>query len=360
MKRDKILAGFVVIAGLSCHTPNMAFTAADKSDGAIVKPLYITEQVANDADDPAVWINRNDPSKSLIIGTDKDMDGSLYVFDLKGKIIHDKTVKGLKRPNNVDIEYGLSLNGKLVDIAVTTERYTHKLRVFSLPDMKPIDNGGLEMFVGDVQPEYRDLMGIALYRDRAGKIFAFVGRKAGPAEGYLGQYLLEDDGKGNVKASLVRKFGSFSGRKEIESIAVDDALGFVYYSDERVGVKQYYADADKGNEQLAIFGTSGFAADHEGISIYQLTDSTGYILVSDQGANRFRIFSREGNKANPYDHRLLKTVNVSARQSDGSEVVSVPLGIDFPKGLFVVMSDERTFHLYRWEDIAGNELFSIQ
>lgn len=353
MKRNKWLAGILLLSTISCQTQK-----GSGSDGPVVKPLFITEKVEYDTDDPAIWVNKQDPSKSLIVGTDKDLNGALYVFDLTGKIIHDKTIKGLKRPNNVDIEYALMLNGKPVDIAVVTERFTHKLRVYSLPDMKAIDNGGLEMFEGEEQPEFRDLMGIALYRDKTGKVFAFVGRKTGPADGYLGQYLLEDDGTGNVKATLVRKFGSFSGKKEIEAIAVDDALGYVYYSDEGVGVKQYYADAEKGNEQLSIFATSGFAADHEGISIYQLTDSTGYILVSDQGANRFRIYSRAG-KNGPYDHQLLKTVNVKARESDGSEVVAIPLGPHFPKGLFVVMSTDRTFHFYRWEDIAGKELSTI-
>jgi len=56
-------------------------------------------------------VNSSDPSKSLILGTDKDLDGALYVFDLEGKIQEDKTVRGLKRPNNVDIEYGLKLKG---------------------------------------------------------------------------------------------------------------------------------------------------------------------------------------------------------------------------------------------------------
>ncbi|RFM27892.1 3-phytase [Deminuibacter soli] len=324
-----------------------------------VKPTVVTQPVAHDADDPAVWINAANPAASLVIGTDKDQDGALYVFDLNGRILPDKTVKGLQRPNNVDVAYSLLLQNKPVDIAVTTERYTHKLRIYSLPDMQPVDNGGIEMFVGDNEPEYRDLMGIALYKDKAGQVFAFVGRKKGPANGYLGQYLLQDDGTGKVKATLVRKFGSFSGKKEIESIAVDQRLGYVYYSDEGVGVKQYYADAAKGNTQLALFGTTGFAEDHEGISIYSLSDSTGYILVSDQGANRFRVFRREGNAAAPFEHPLLKVVDVSATQSDGSETIAQPMGPKYPKGLFVAMSNDRTFHIYRWEDIAGKELSVI-
>ncbi|MEI2273418.1 phytase [Sphingobacterium sp. ML3W] len=336
---------------VSCNNPKTNTPATDS-----IKPVFVTDAVRYDSDDPAIWVNKTDPSKSLVIATDKDADGALFVYDLQGKIVKDKVVSNLKRPNNVDIAYGLIIGGKSVDIAVTTERMTHKLRVFSLPDMKPIDQGGLDMFVGETEPDFRDLMGIALYTSPKGEIYAIVGRKNGPKEGYLGQYLLTDNGAGAVKATLVRKFGSFSGKKEIEAIAIDNELGYIYYSDEQVGVKQYYADPAKGNQQLALFATEGFKEDHEGISIYKLTDSTGYILVSDQGANRFQVFSREGTKANPFEHTHLKTVPVMAMQSDGSDVVSSRLNDTFQHGLFVAMSDDKTFHYYRWEDIAGQEL----
>lgn len=328
-----------------------------KPDTTAVKPVIITEPVKYDTDDPAIWVNPTDPTKSLVIGTDKNADGALYVFDLNGKIIKNKVITGLKRPNNVDLAYGLVLSGKPTDIAITTERMTHKLRIFSLPDMKPVDNGGIEIFVGETGDEYRDLMGISIYTAKDGKMYAIAGRKNGPLTGgYIWQYLLGDDGKGNVKATLVRKFGEYSGKKEIEAIAVDNELGYIYYSDEQTGVRQYYADPEKGNKQLSIFGTSGFTADHEGISIYKLTDTTGYILISDQGANRFQVFNREGTKQAPFEHKLAKIVNVAARQSDGSDVVAVPLNATFKHGLFVVMSNDKTFHYYRWEDIAGKEL----
>lgn len=327
----------------------------------VISPLVVTEAVQYDTDDPAVWVNPADASKSLILGTDKNQDGALYVFDLQGKIVQDKVVRKLQRPNNVDIEYGLVIGGKKTDIAVVTERMTHKLRIFSLPDMKPIDGGGLPVFEGETGAEFRDLMGISLYKNPQGAIYAIVGRKSGPTNGgYLWQYLLEDNGKGEVKATLVRKFGTYSGKKEIESIAVDDQLGYIYYSDEGVGVRKYYAEPTKGNDELALFAKTGFSEDHEGISIYQLTPTTGYLLVSDQGANKFHIFSREGTKGNPHEHPLLKIVEVKATQSDGSETVSTSLGKLFPKGIFVTMSNNKTFHLYRWEDIAGKELKSIK
>lgn len=320
----------------------------------MVNASIITDTVPNDTDDPAIWVHPTDRAQSLVVGTDKDTAGGLYVFNLDGKIID--SVKGLKRPNNVDIEYGLMLSGKAVDIAVVAERKTGHLRAFSLPDLKPIDGGGIPVFVGDTMPEYRDLMGIALYKTQEGKIYAIVGRKTGPTDGrYLAQYELADNGKGWIVAKEVRRFGKFSGNKEIEAIYVDDKAGYVYYSDEGVGVRKYYAEPSLGNEELALFATTGFAEDHEGISMYPTSDSTGFILVSDQQAQSFRIFSREGSAGNPHEHRLLKVVKVSALESDGSEMVATPLG-QFTKGLFVAMSTDKTFHYYKAEDILGNLL----
>lgn len=333
------------------------FLFAACSKQLIIKPAVVSEKVMFDSDDPAIWINPADPAKSLVIGTDKSAEGALYVFDLQGKIQQDLVVKGLQRPNNVDVAYGLMLNGKPTAIAIAAERFTHKLRIYSLPEMKAVDNGGIPIFEGETAPGYRDLMGISVYTSKSGKMYAIAGRKTGPTDGgYLWQYLLSDDGSGNVKAELVRKFGKYSGKKEIEAIAVDNELGYIYYSDEQFGVRQYYADPEKGDQELALFGTTGFKDDHEGISIYKTSATEGYILVSDQGANQFHIFSREGTAADPYAHQLLKVVRVAAGHSDGSDVVNIPLNDTFKHGLFVVMSDDRTFHYYRWEDIAGKEL----
>ena len=92
------------------------------SDSYNVEPALRTEAVSADPDDPAIWVHPTDGARSLIIGTNKVKapDGALVVFDLRGKIV--QTVAGLDRPNNVDIEYGLRLNGQDTDVAVTTER----------------------------------------------------------------------------------------------------------------------------------------------------------------------------------------------------------------------------------------------
>jgi len=319
-----------------------------------ISPLVVTERVKHDSDDPAIWLNAAHPARSLIIGTDKDEDGALYAFGLDGRIV--KVTETLRRPNNVDVEYGLPLRGAAVDIAVATERLANKVRVFRLPELTPVDCGGVEVFAGESE---RAPMGVAVYKrpgDRA--FFVVVGRKSGPTSGYLWQYRLEDDGHGCVKGTKVRAFGRWSGQGEIEAIAVDDALGYVYYSDEAFGVRKYAADpeASDPDRELAVFGTDGFTGDREGISIYTATDRTGYVLVSDQEVGKFRVFPREGWQGDPHAHPLLKVVQTKTDDSDGSEVTNAALGDRFPKGLFVAMSQDGTFQLYSWADLAGADL----
>lgn len=340
--KNKTIIAFLLLSTLfaACKDDKLAPIAANA-----VKPTIVTEALPHDTDDPSIWIHPTDPSKSIIVGTDKDTDGALYAFDLKGKIIGKSEV--LKRPNNVDIAYGLIIDGKKVDVAVTTERESNKIRIFSLPDLKAIDNGGIPVFEGE---ELRDPMGIALYtRPSDKKIFAIVGRKSGPSGSYLWQYELSGNGK-FATAKVVRKFGAYSGKKEIEAIAVDNELGTVLYCDEQFGIRKYKADpALNDNKELALFGKTGFKADNEGIAIYKKTDSTGYILVSNQQANTFMVYPREGAKGNPNDYPLLAEIPTSTIECDGADATNVNLGGNFKNGLFVAMSNGMTFHYYAWD-----------
>jgi len=315
-----------------------------------ILPKVITQQVFADSDDPAIWINYKNPAASLILGTDKDdFNGGVYVFDLRGRIDTVRSKVGLKRMNNVDIIQNVPWNKGAIDLAVATERGENQLRIYELPSMRPIDGGGIPVFIGEKE---RAPMGIALYKRKSdGVLFAIVGRKNGPSGTYLWQYKLVPNKKGIVEATVVRKFGKYSGFKEIESIAVDTLYQHIYYSDEQIGIRKYHADPKKGDQELALFGKTLFKEDNEGISFYHLTDSTGYILVSDQGANQFQVFSLEGSSTNPHEHRHVGTIPVTAQESDGSDCTAFPLP-GFEKGLFVAMSTDKTFHFYSWEDFV--------
>ena len=353
LQAASLLLGCVLSACRGSESPPpSAASSTVTSVGDTLRPVVVTAAVLNDSDDPAIWIDTVNPSRSLVIGTDKgDSTGGLYVFTLDGRIDSTRTRRPLKRPNNVDVITGVAFNGKRIDIAVTAERGTMSLRIFQLPDMTPIDGGGIAVFDGDAA---RAPMGIAMYRRPSdGAVFAIVGGKSGPREGYLWQYRLADAGNGTLTATRVRTFGAYSGTKEIEAIAVDQQLGFVYYSDETVGIRKYHADPDKADaaKELALFGTTGFVSDHEGIAVYPTSDSTGYLVVSDQQGQRLQLFAREGAARAPHTHVTLTTIPVAAKETDGLDVTATALSPAFPEGLLVMMSTDKTFHFYDWRDV---------
>lgn len=128
-------------------------------------------------------------------------------------------------------------------------------------------------------------------------------------------------------------------------------MHFVYYSDEGYNIRKYYADPDKDNEELAFFGTDGFTEDREGNAIYSETDSTGYIIVSDQQGGELNIYPREGTSENPHNHPLITKIDYIAVSTDGIEVVNEFLNEMFPEGILIAMSENKTFELYNWTQI---------
>ena len=353
------------IGHLSCGEGGRRDAQAPQSAVRPVKAAFATATLPEDPDDPAVWRHPEDPSRSLIIGTVKvpAPGGAIAVFGLDGQI--RQLITGIDRPNNVDVEYGVQLAGERVDIAVATERLKRQLRVFRVDAAagQLVDLGGLPVLAGQAG-EAGAPMGIALYRrplDQA--IFAIIAPKTGPPTGYLWQYRLVDRG-GRIAAEFVRRFGNFSattvrGENEIEAVAVDDELGYVYYSDEADGVHKWHADPDHpgAGTELAHFARTGFRGDREGIAIYARPGGTGYVVVTDQLASdsEYHVYAREGAPGNPNDHsHTLAVLRGGADSTDGLEIFSGPLGPRLPQGAMVAMnSTARNFLVFRWEDVAS-------
>lgn len=310
-----------------------------------IKPDVITQKTINDTDDPAIWVNPKNPSESIIFGTDKETNGGIYAFDLNGKIIKSKTIKNLKRPNNVDLAYDFKINDiSTIAILAFAEREKQQIRIYSVPNMKPLDNGGIKVFTDEAKPNYKLPMGIAFYHSPIDKkMYAIVGRKEGPKQNYLYQYELQAVNS-QIKAVLVRKFGSFSGKKEIEAIAVDAENGFIYYSDEEFGVHKYYAEPSKGNKEVSLFGQDKFLTDIEGIAIAKTSEKDGYILISDQQKGTFNVFDRRTNQ-------FIKAIDLTTVETDGCDVTTSNLGSKFPSGIFVAMNDSKEFYVYDFRKI---------
>lgn len=97
-----------------------------------------------DVDDPAIWVNPTDKSKSLVVTALKK--GGIDVYDLQGKLLQfiepapapacKSQVKTCEnkagRLNNAEIIYDFSLNGKNVDLVVLSDRGLDKLAIYTI------------------------------------------------------------------------------------------------------------------------------------------------------------------------------------------------------------------------------------
>jgi 3-phytase len=350
----------LIIAGLAavCLLPR---TPAPPT--VVLKPIVETESVVHDADDPAIWVNPDNPERSLIVATDKGdsklvkQNGALYVFDLNGKTLSQTPVD---RPDNVDVQDNFLLDGKATPIAVTAERRTGKLRIFAIEpngNLRDITGKSTKTFAGQAgtmgQP-----MGIGLYRRPSdGTVFAILTRVKLPKQGALWQYRLQSDGNGRVNAVKVRTFGNLIEGMDTEAVAVDDELGYVYYAEEDQAIHKWHADPDHpdAKQELATFATEGWTGDREGIGIYAHPDGTGYIVCTDQieGSSRYTLFRREGESGKPHDHSQPVQVLIGgADDTDGIETISASLGSRFPQGVLIAMNSKgKNFLIYDWRDI---------
>ena len=100
-----------------------------------------------DADDPAIWVDPTDPTRSLVVATLKE--GGLDVYDLSGSLVQhiapEAAAPGLSlnsaRYNNVDLIDGFKLKNQKVDLAVASDRYNDMIRVFAI-DPAALTSGG--------------------------------------------------------------------------------------------------------------------------------------------------------------------------------------------------------------------------
>lgn len=299
----------------------------------LVQPTLFTEPVEFDADDPAVYYNSKSPSKSLIVATDKEKDrkdgtgGGLYVFNLEGKVV--SKFKVLDRPNNVDIVQAFRIGKSKMPLVVTTERLQNRLRVFTLSekgDLKDV-TGSTEVFKVDTG-EDKAPMGIACGAFNE-KTYAFVTPKAGKPTNHLQQLELVFNSKTKkVDAKPVSRFGTFSMKKETESIVIDPVNRQIFYSDELVGVRQY--SLKNLSKETRLITNKQHSGDHEGLAIWNQT-----LVSTDQRVDE-----------SVYWYYNLKTgkpqggFRAPVDETDGIEICDRPMGKKFPKGIMVAMNSK--------------------
>ncbi len=338
-------------------TSTLAFSACrpnlteNRSDGELVSPRINTSVLTSQLGGPAIWINPQNEDESLVLATSRETQGALLAFDLNGRLVNE--VGNLSGPSDVDVEYGLDLNGTAVDIAVVVEQLTNRLRIFSLPSLTPLDRGGFPVFEGHWA---RSPTGVALYRRHSdGSIFAIVNRVTGPANGFLWQYLLSGEEVDRLQSVRIRMFGRWSGRTAISSVTVDDNLGIAYYIDVSYGVRQYLADPDLRDSEmeLGVFGRNERSNTLDVVSVFRRNERDGYLVMSDrQDTTSIYLYPRSRQAESERRGEILMA-RLASYRTVGMDVTSARAGAMFPEGLLVTVSHDQTLHYYSWRDIVN-------
>ena len=330
-----------------------------------------------DADDPAIWVNRADKSRSRVIGTAKN--GGLRVYDLAGREVQSILPPEGGRFNNVDLVTGFGRGRQ--DYAVVTDRGLDKLRVFSidtsgrLTDVTAADAPLLfSRDTSEVETQATGY-GLATY----GR-YVVVSRRHSTT---LGIFRLEER-KNSVsyrltdRLDLPKQFALPNGatwtpclepgeEPQIEGMVVDAEAGVLYAAQEDVALWKIRLDRDRFVgvprvvERVAEYGTPGtydpeteecelgadpgfggrIHADVEGATIYPTGKRDGYLVVSSQGDSKFFVYDRRTNRPLNSFQVVDGARTDGVQHSDGAAATSVPLP-GYPKGLLVLHDGENT------------------
>jgi 3-phytase len=327
-----------------------------------------------DADDPAIWVNQADRSKSRVIGTAKN--GGLRVYDLTGREVQSIAPPEGGRFNNVDL---MKAFGR--DLAVVTDRGLDQLRVYRIDP-----NGRLTDVTSADAPLLFSRDQAEVETQATGYGLATYGRYAVVSRRHttrLGLFRLEERG-GRIGyrmtdvLDLPKQFRLPNGEvwtpclepgedPQVEGMVVDAEAGVLYAAQEDVALWRITLDGDRFVgvprivERIAEYGVPatydpateectpgtdpGYGgrihADVEGATIYPTGPRDGYLIVSSQGDSRFFVYDRRTN-------RPLRTFQVvdgrntdGVQHSDGAAVTPVALP-GYPKGLLVLHDGENT------------------
>ena len=278
-----------------------------------------------DADDPALWADRNDPSRAVLFGTDKS-DG-LYVHNLDGTVRQFFPVGQL---NNVDLREGFMVDGReMVLVAATNDT---------------LDNLGINTWLLDPRTlEVREY----------GHIATDIGEPYGFCMARVDQtfYLIA-----TTKAGTVNQWPVTAGANgpevgpmrtvnlgtQLEGCVADEERDTLYVGEEDVGVWRFDLSPAGSPEATSVvrIDNERLKADVEGLAIMR-DGGQSYLIVSSQGDSTYPVFRIEGD-----DHIYLGRFAVmeangidAVTATDGVTAWSGPIGA-YPNGLLAMHDDQ--------------------
>lgn len=339
----------------SCNRPDRMSRKAGEHITTVVQASAETDPTmqgknVDSADDPAIWINRENIENSVIIGTDKK--GGLATYNLAGKQLNYYPTGYM---NNCDLRYGFKLGNKTIDILAASNRTCQSISLFSISENGELDSIHSRIIKSQMADE---VYGLCMYQNlETGGIYVFLNSKSGEVEQYE---LLPVNNK--VDAKLVR---SFSLGMQTEGMVADDVTRTLYIGKEQAGIWKFKADPGEIAEGKMVPHSSeensNIRFDIEGLAIYPTDSLNGYLIASSQGNYSYALFERQGNNKYLGSFRITDGQIDGVEETDGLEVTNVPLPV-FPKGILVVQDgvnyddtrkQSQNFKIVSWKEVEN-------
>ena len=283
-------------------------------------PPVVTAEDA--ADDPAIVINFDNPTDSLIFGTDKK--SGVYLYDLEG---NELSYAPLGNINNIDVR---QLNNQVFVTATNRSIQAIEYWVFNQDDFFNTSNHA-DIFSTAIKasttPSAINIYGICMGLINATPV-AFVTEDMGPS---VELWTLDN-------AALV---GTFDNGGESEGCVFDDENQVLFISEEESNgvLKAYDLSQDLPFESPFIVDSrkGNIGGDPEGVALYKTSATEGYVVLSSQGDNKYNLYDRNA----PY--AFITSFQISDQDggidgtsdTDGISVSSFNFGGEFSKGLMV-------------------------
>jgi 3-phytase len=373
--------------------------------------LYDDEAGGNaDADDPAIWRNRAEPARSLVIATAKE--AGLRVYDLDAREVQAIPAPPAPTPddapgrfNNVDLVHDLRLSWGRADVAVTSDRGSDRLRIYRIDRDRPggpltdITHPAAPRIFTTSQEEVNEeytAYGLATWTDRVtGRPYAVVSQAGRTTVALLALVPTPDGKVGYRKVRALNLPATFrlpngaswtpcadpDEQPQVEGMVVDPLTGTLYAGQEDVGIWRLRADLsstpqlhDKVREYGIPatynpetdecepgadpgYGGRHLSADVEGLTLLTEPDGDGYLLASSQGDDTFAAYARRSLEGNRYQGGFRITAASEtldgSEECDGAAALNAPLGPNYPHGLLVVQDGHMTPADPEREDATG-------
>lgn len=306
---------------------------------------------ADAADDPEIWVDPTDPTRAVILGTDKQ--AGLYAYRLDGSVL-DFIPDG--RLNNVDLHGGFETPwGERVLVAASDRGRMGAALYLMHPSTFELTPWGV------VPLDLSEPYGLCVGR-RGGDFLVFVNS----TDGQVRQLAVSAGADGSLQAREERRF---SVPTQPEGCVMDDARGRLYLGEEVAGIWRFDTAASGPAEGRLIepAPSERLVPDVEGLTLLHEADGASWLIASSQGDGAFAVYRADGPELVYRGRFSVYPANGvdAVTGTDGVAALGGPVG-PYGSGLVVMQDDADTegeslqsrrerqnFKLVDWAEVRG-------